>query len=108
MTTLAQPAQTRASTLQAHIITDFAQAMTMRQKLVKAAPRNASYQFLLARDAYAARSYGVVATALQAYLKLSPNLTAAQKTQLRRQIAEFKVLAKSSSSSGTPSTSGGG
>ena len=77
LTTLAQPAQTIASTLETSAITDFAQAMGLRQKLVKLAPKNAGYQLALARDANATQSYATVATALQAYVTLSPNLSKA-------------------------------
>jgi cytochrome c-type biogenesis protein CcmH/NrfG len=109
LNTLAQPAQTLASTLETSAVTDFAEAMGMRQKLVKLSPKNADYQILLARDAYATQSYATVATALQAYLALSPNLTKAQKTQIKQEIVQFKLAAKTSpgGSTGTPITPGG-
>jgi hypothetical protein len=78
--------------------------MGMRQKVTKLLPRDAAAQLALARDAYATQSYATVATALQSYLQLSPTLTKAQKTQLRQQIAQFKVLAKQSSSAGSSGT----
>jgi cytochrome c-type biogenesis protein CcmH/NrfG len=102
MNTLAQPATTIASTLEASAVSDFAQAMGFRQKLVKLSPRNASYQLLLARDAYATQSYATVATALERYVALSPNLPKAQRTQLEQQITQFKLLAKSTPSSTNP------
>ena len=98
ITVLAQPAQTIASTYETSAITDYAQAMSLRQKVVKLQPKNANDQILLARDAYATQSYAIVATSLQAYLALSPNLTKAQRKQLQGQIAQFQLLAKSSSS----------
>jgi cytochrome c-type biogenesis protein CcmH/NrfG len=98
ITVLAQPAQTIASTYETSAITDYAQAMSLRQKIVKLQPKNANDQILLARDAYATQSYAVVATSLQAYLALSPNLTKVQRKQLQQQIAQFQLLAKSSSS----------
>ncbi len=102
MTTLAQPATTVASTLESSAVSDFAQAMGFRQKLVKLSPRNASYQLLLARDAYATQGYATVATALERYVALSPNLTKAQRRQLEQQITQFKLLAKSTPSSTNP------
>ena len=99
MTTLAQPATTIAQTLESSAVSDFAQAMGYRQKLAKLSPHNASYQFFVARDAYATQSYATVATALERYVALSPNLPKAQKTQLQKQIVQFKLLAKSSPSS---------
>jgi cytochrome c-type biogenesis protein CcmH/NrfG len=109
LTTLAQPATTLAQTLETSAVTDFAEAMTMRQTLVKLSPKNADYQILLARDAYATQSYATVAKALQAYLTLSPNLTAAQKKQIRQEIVQFKLAAKTSpgGTSSTPTTPGG-
>lgn len=104
ITILAQPAQTISSTYETSAITDYAQAMGMRQKVVKLQPKNANDQILLARDAYATQSYAVVATSLQAYLALSPGLTKADKKQLRQQITEFQLLAKSSGSSGISPT----
>ncbi len=101
MNTLAQPATTIASTLQSSAISDFSQAMGYRQKLTKLSPRNANYQVLLAQDAYATQSYATVATALEQYVKLSPNLPKSQRKQIEKQIIQFKLLAKS-----TPSTSG--
>jgi predicted Zn-dependent protease len=101
MNTLAQPATTIASTLESSAVSDFSQAMGYRQKLTKLAPHNASYQVLLAQDAYATQSYATVATALQQYLKLSPNLPKSQRKQIQKQIVQFQLLAKS-----TPSSSG--
>ena len=101
ITTLATPAQTKASTLETSAITDYAQAMGMRQKLVKLSPRNPNYQLLLARDAYATQSYATVVTALKAYLKLEPSLPKTSRTQIQQEIAQFELLAKSSSSSGS-------
>jgi cytochrome c-type biogenesis protein CcmH/NrfG len=103
MNTLAQPATTIASTLEASAVSDFAQAMGFRQKLAKLSPRNASYQLLLAQDAYATQSYATVATALERYLALSPNLAKAQRKQLEQQITQFKLLAKSTPTSSNPS-----
>ena len=102
MTTLAQPANTVSQTLESSAVSDFAQAMGYRQTLAKLSPHNASYQLFLARDAYSTRSYATVATALERYLALSPNLSKTQRTQLQKQITEFKLLAKSSQSSGNP------
>lgn len=99
ITVLAQPAQTVASTYETSAITDYAEAMSLRQKVVKLQPKSANDQILLARDAYATQSYGTVATALQAYLTLSPNLTKAQRKQLQQQIVQFQLLAKSSPTS---------
>jgi cytochrome c-type biogenesis protein CcmH/NrfG len=99
MSTLAQPATTIASTLESSAVSDFSQAMGYRQKLTKLSPRNASYQVLLAQDAYATQSYATVATALQQYLKLSPNMTKAQRKQIQKQIVQFRLLAKSTPSS---------
>jgi cytochrome c-type biogenesis protein CcmH/NrfG len=109
LTTLAQPAQTQARTLETSAITDYAEAMGLRQKLVNLSPRNATYQYLLAQDAYATQSYATVAKALEAYLKLEPNLSKSNRTQLEKEIAQFKLLAKSSpsSSSGSSTSSGG-
>jgi tetratricopeptide (TPR) repeat protein len=107
LTTLAQPAQTIASTLETSAITDFAQAMGLRQKLVKLAPKNAGYQLALARDANATQSYATVATALQAYMTLSPNLSKAAKKQIQGEIAQFLLLAKSSPGGSTPTSPGG-
>jgi cytochrome c-type biogenesis protein CcmH/NrfG len=109
LNTLAQPATTLAQTLETSAVTDFAEAMAMRQKLVKLSPKNADYQILLARDAYATQSYATVAKALQAYLTLSPNLTAAQKKQIRQEIVQFTLAAKTSPGgvSSTPTTPGG-
>ena len=76
--------------------------MGLRQTLAKLSPRNASYQLLLARDAYATQSYAIVATALGRYLALSPNLPKAQRTQLEQQITQFKLLAKATPSSTNP------
>jgi cytochrome c-type biogenesis protein CcmH/NrfG len=104
LTTLAQPASTLESTYQTSAITDYAEAMALRQKTVTIAPKNPTYQLLLARDAYATQSYATVAKALQAYLTLQPNLTKANRAQLRQQILEFKLLAKSTPT--TPSPSG--
>jgi cytochrome c-type biogenesis protein CcmH/NrfG len=101
ITILAQPDQTIESTYETSAITDYAQAMGLRQKVVKLQPKNANDQLLLARDAYATQSYAIVATSLQAYLTLSPSLTKADRKQLRQQILEFQLLAKS------PSTSSG-
>ncbi len=103
MDTLAQPANTIAQTLESSAVSDFAQAMGYRQTLTKVSPHNASYQLFLARDAYATQSYATVATALERYLALSPNLSKTQTTQLRQQIAQFKLLAKSTPSSSNPS-----
>lgn len=108
LNTLAQPAQTLASTLETSAITDFSQAMGLRQNLVKLAPKNADYQILLARDANATQSYATVATALAAYERLSPNLTKAQKTQIDQEITRFQLLAKTNpGGSPTPTTPGG-
>jgi cytochrome c-type biogenesis protein CcmH/NrfG len=108
LSSLALPTQTLARTLETSAITDFAQAMGLRQNLVKLAPKNPAYQFLLAKDAYATQSYATVATALEAYLRLSPNLPKASKKQLQQEIAQFKVLAKTSpGGSSTPTTPGG-
>lgn len=98
MTVLAQPATTISSTYETSAITDYAEAMGMRQKVVQLQPKNPTDQILLARDAYATQSYAVVATSLQAYLALSPNLTKADKKSLRQQIIQFQLLAKSSTS----------
>jgi tetratricopeptide (TPR) repeat protein len=98
MTVLAQPAQTISSTYETSAITDYAQAMGMRQNVVKLQPKNPNDQILLARDAYATQSYAIVATSLQAYLTLSPNLTKADKKQLRQQILQFQLIARSSTS----------
>jgi tetratricopeptide (TPR) repeat protein len=108
LNTLAQPAQTVASTLETSAITDYAQALGLRQKLVKLSPRNAAYQLLLARDAYATQSYAAVATALQTYVTLSPNLSKANRKQLAGEIAQFKLLAKTSPGAGSTATSPGG
>ena len=109
MTTLATPATTAASTLQTSAITDYAQAMGLRQRLVKLSPKNGSYQLLLARDAYATQSYALVATSLQAYLDLTPSLSKANKAKLRSEIAQFKLLAKTSGpGSGGTGTGGTG
>ena len=64
----------------------------------QAPAQDANDQILLARDAYATQSYAIVATSLQAYLALSPNMTKAQRKQLRQQIVQFQLLARSSSS----------
>jgi cytochrome c-type biogenesis protein CcmH/NrfG len=98
MNTLAQPANAIASTLESSAISDFAQAMGYRQKLAKLSPNNASYQLLLASDAYATQAYATVATALERYLALSPNLTKKQRTDLQKQIIQFKLMAKSTPS----------
>jgi cytochrome c-type biogenesis protein CcmH/NrfG len=103
MNTLAQPATAIASTLESSALSDYAQALGYRQKLAKLAPSNASYQLLLARDAYATQDYGTVATALEQYMRLSPSLTKAQKKQLQQQITQFKLLAKSAPSSSSSS-----
>jgi tetratricopeptide (TPR) repeat protein len=108
LNSLAQPAQTLASTLETSAITDFAQAMGLRQKLVKLAPKNAAYQLALARDANATQSYATVATSLQAYLTLSPTLPKATKKQIQQEIAQFKALAKTAPGGGTTPTSPGG
>ena len=108
LNSLAQPAQTLASTLETSAITDFAEAMGLRQKLVKLAPKNAAYQLGLARDANATQSYATVATALQAYLTLSPTLPKATKKQIQQEIAQFRVLAKTAPGGGTTPTSPGG
>jgi tetratricopeptide (TPR) repeat protein len=109
MTTLATPAQTVASTLETSAITDYAQAMGLRQRLVKLAPQNGDYQLLLARDAYATQSYAIVATALEQYVKLTPTLSKANKTKLESEIIQYRLLAKTSSSqSGATSTTPGG
>jgi hypothetical protein len=100
--TLAQPATTVASTLQSSAISDFSQAMGYRQRLTTLSPRNASYQILLAQDAYATQSYATVATALEQYLKLSPNMAKKQRQQIQKQIVQFKLLAKSAPSSSNP------
>ena len=105
---LAQPAQTLASTLETSAITDFAEAMGFRQKLVKLAPKNAGYQLALARDANATQSYATVAAALQAYMTLSPNLPKATKKQIQQEIAQFQALAKTAPGGGTTPTSPGG
>jgi tetratricopeptide (TPR) repeat protein len=108
LTTLAQPATTLASTLESSAITDFSEAMGLRQNLVKLSPKNADYQLLLARDANATQSYAIVATALEAYEKLSPNLTKAQKAQIQQEIVRFRLLAKTTpGQSSTPTTPGG-
>ena len=99
MTTLAQPANTAAQTLESGAVSDFAQAMGYRQTLAKLSPHNASYQLFLARDAYSTQSYATVATALQRYLALSPTMSKTQRKQLQAQIAQFKLLAKSTPSS---------
>ncbi len=98
LTTLATPATTAASTLETSAVTDYAEAMGLRQKLVKLAPTNASYELLLAQDGYATQSYATTATALQAYMKLTPTLTKADKKKLQAEITQFRLLAKSSSS----------
>jgi cytochrome c-type biogenesis protein CcmH/NrfG len=103
LTTLAQPSTTLESTYETSAITDYAEAMALRQKTVTIAPRNPTYQILLARDAYATQSYATVAKALQAYLTLQPNLTKTDRSQLRQQILEFKLLAKSTPSQTSPS-----
>lgn len=105
--TLAQPFTTKVSTFETSAITDYAQAMGMRQKIAKLSPQDAAAQLALARDAYATQSYGTVATALQAYLDLSPNLTKAQKAQLRQQVAQFRLLAKQSATAGSTTSPGG-
>jgi tetratricopeptide (TPR) repeat protein len=102
MSTLAQPATTVASTLESSAISDFSQAMGYRQKLTKLSPRNASYQVLLAQDAYATQSYATVATALERYLKLSPNMPKKQRQQIQRQIIQFRLQAKATPSSTSP------
>ena len=102
MTTLAQPATTIAQTLESSAVSDFAQAMGYRQKLAKLSPHNASYQFFVARDAYATQSYATVATALERYLALSPNMRKAPRVQIQKQIAQFKLLAQSTPSSSNP------
>jgi tetratricopeptide (TPR) repeat protein len=106
MTTLAAPATTVASTLETDALTDYAQAMGMRQRLVKLAPKNGSYQLLLARDAYATQSYALVAKSLQAYVDLTPTLSKANKAKLESEIAQYKILAKTSPSGGTPTIPG--
>lgn len=98
MTTLATPATTVASTLETRAITDYAQAMGLRQRLVKLSPKNGSYQLQLARDAYATQSYALVAKALQAYVDLTPSLSKTDKKKLQSEIAQFKILAKTSGS----------
>jgi cytochrome c-type biogenesis protein CcmH/NrfG len=76
--------------------------MGYRQKLTKLSPRNASYQVLLAQDAYATQSYATVATALERYLKLSPNMPKKQRRQIQRQIIQFRLQAKATPSSTNP------
>ena len=100
MNTLATPATTVASTLESSAVTDFAQAMGLRQRLVKLSPRNGNYQLQLARDAYATQSYDLVAKSLQAYIDLTPNLSKANKKKLESEVAQFKILAKTSPSQG--------
>jgi tetratricopeptide (TPR) repeat protein len=104
MTTLATPASTVASTLETDAITDYAQAMGLRQRLVKLSPKNGSYQLELARDAYATQSYALVAKALQAYVDLTPSLSKANKKKLESEIVQYRILAKTSGSSGSGST----
>lgn len=106
MTTLATPASTVASTLETTAITDYAQAMGLRQRLVKLSPRNGDYQLLLARDAYATQSYALVAKSLQAYVTLTPTLSKANKAKLEQEIAQYKILAKTSPSGGTSGVPG--
>jgi tetratricopeptide (TPR) repeat protein len=101
LNSLAQPATTLASTLETSAITDFAQAQGLRQKLAKLSPKNAAYELLLARDAYATQNYATVATALQEYLTLSPNLAKASKKQIQQEIVQFKLLAKTSPGGGS-------
>ena len=83
--------------------------MGLRQNLVKLSPKNADYQLLLARDANATQSYATVATALQAYETLSPNLTKAQKKQIQQEIVQFQLLGEDGAraASTTPTTPGG-
>jgi tetratricopeptide (TPR) repeat protein len=109
MTTLATPAQTVASTLETNAITDYSQAMGLRQRLVKLAPRNGNDQLQLARDAYATQSYAIVAKALQAYVTLTPTLSKANKAKLESEIAQYRLLAKTSQSGsgGTGTVPGG-
>jgi tetratricopeptide (TPR) repeat protein len=108
LTTLAQPATTLAQTLETSAITDFSQAMGLRQNLVKLSPNNADYQLFLAKDANATQSYAIVATALQAYKKLSPSLTKAQKAQIQQEIVRFRLLAKTTPGPTTTPTPPGG
>jgi tetratricopeptide (TPR) repeat protein len=100
MTTLAGPATTVASTLETDAITDYAQATGLRQRLVKLAPKNGDDEYRLALDAYATQNYSLVATALQKYLDLTPTLSKSDKSKLERQIAQFKILAKTSPAQG--------
>jgi tetratricopeptide (TPR) repeat protein len=103
LTTLAQPATTLAQTLETSAITDFSEAMGLRENLVKLSPKNPDYRLLLARDGNATQSYAIVASALTAYAKLSPNLTKAQKAQIQQEIVRFRLLAKTTpSQSSTP------
>jgi len=106
MNTLATPATTVASTLETNAVTDFAQAMGLRQRLVKLSPRNGNYQLQLARDAYATQSYALVAKSLQAYVTLTPTLSKANKAKLESEIAQYKLLAKTSGSGGTSGVPG--
>jgi tetratricopeptide (TPR) repeat protein len=106
MTTLATPAQTVASTLETNAITDYAQAMGLRQRLVKLSPKNGGYELLLARDAYATQSYALVAKALQSYVDLTPTLSKKNKKKLESEIVQYQLLAKTSGG-GSSSIPGG-
>jgi cytochrome c-type biogenesis protein CcmH/NrfG len=57
---------------------------------------------LLAQDAYATQSYATVATALQQYLKLSPNMPKKQRQQIQKQIIQFRLQAKATPSPSSP------
>jgi tetratricopeptide (TPR) repeat protein len=99
---LAKPYTTREQTVQAQVAADYGQATGLRKKLVTLDPKNPAYQFTLAQDAYAGRDYATVVAALGAYLKLEPNLPAAQRTQLEQTIKALAPLATSSSSTTPP------
>jgi tetratricopeptide (TPR) repeat protein len=107
MTTLATPASTAASTLETSAVTDFAQAMGLRQRLVKLSPKNGNYELALARDAYATQSYALVASSLQAYINLTPSLSKTNRKKLESEVAQYKILAKTSASGGGGTVPGG-
>ena len=102
VTSLQQPLQTKAQTLQQQAQGDLTQAIALWKKAIVLSPQDATFERALARDALNAQDYATAYQAVQAILKLEPS--APDKKQLISLLGQLKPLAaiKSPTSTTTP------
>jgi tetratricopeptide (TPR) repeat protein len=88
---LASPYQQQYTSLSAQAASDYGQAVTYRQSLIKLNPRDAFSQESLGFDAANSRNYALAVTAFKAYLKLVPktNPEAIRVRQIVKAIQPF-------------------